>query len=61
MTASLDTFVISFFITGRFVPAGSIAGTELFTRTLISKRSSEIFRTISFFASVFTRTVMSIL
>jgi uncharacterized membrane protein len=30
--ASLDTFVISFIITGRLVLAGSIAGAEVFTK-----------------------------
>ena len=32
MTGSIDTFVISFVITGRFTLAGSIAATELLTK-----------------------------
>jgi uncharacterized membrane protein len=32
MTGSIDTFLISFIITGRLVLAGSIAGTELITK-----------------------------
>ena len=35
VTASLDTFVISFILTGRLVLAGSIAGTELLTKILL--------------------------
>jgi len=31
-TGSIDTFVISFIITGKFALAGSIAGTELLTK-----------------------------
>jgi uncharacterized membrane protein len=32
ITGSVDTFVISFIITGRLALAGSIAGTEIFTK-----------------------------
>ena len=32
VTGSLDTFIISFILTGRVVLAGSIAGTEFFTK-----------------------------
>jgi uncharacterized membrane protein len=32
ITGSLDTFVISFILTGRLVIAGSIAGTEVITK-----------------------------
>jgi uncharacterized membrane protein len=35
MTGSLDTFVISFIITGRLTLAGSIAGTELLTKIIL--------------------------
>jgi len=31
-TGSIDTFIISFFITGKFALAGSIAATELITK-----------------------------
>ena len=34
MTGSVDTFVISFIVTGRVGLAGSIAGTELFTKII---------------------------
>jgi uncharacterized membrane protein len=34
-TGSLDTFVISWIITGRTALAGSIAGTELLTKVLL--------------------------
>jgi uncharacterized membrane protein len=34
-TGTIDTFVISFLITGRFSVAGSIAGTELLTKVLL--------------------------
>jgi uncharacterized membrane protein len=34
-TGTIDTFVISFIITGRFAIAGSIAGTELLTKILL--------------------------
>jgi uncharacterized membrane protein len=32
ITGSIDTFVISFFITGRLTIAGSIAAVEMFTK-----------------------------
>jgi uncharacterized membrane protein len=32
VTGSIDTFVISFILTGRLALAGSIAATELFTK-----------------------------
>lgn len=32
ITGSLDTFIISFIITGKFTLAGSIAATELITK-----------------------------
>jgi len=32
---SIDTFLISYIITGRVVLAGSIAGTELFTKFVL--------------------------
>jgi uncharacterized membrane protein len=35
MTGSLDTFLISWFVTGRTDVAGSIAGTELLTKVLL--------------------------
>jgi uncharacterized membrane protein len=35
ITGSLDTFVISWIITGRTMLAGSIAGTELLTKILL--------------------------
>ena len=35
MTGSLDTFVISFILTGRLTLAGSIAGTELVTKIVL--------------------------
>jgi uncharacterized membrane protein len=34
-TGTIDTFIISFIITGRFTIAGSIAGTELLTKVLL--------------------------
>jgi uncharacterized membrane protein len=34
-TGTLDTFVISYIITGQIVLAGSIAGTELLTRIVL--------------------------
>jgi uncharacterized membrane protein len=35
VTGTIDTFIISFIITGRFMIAGSIAGTELLTKVLL--------------------------
>ena len=35
LTGSLDTFIISFILTGRAGVAGSIAGTELVTKILL--------------------------
>ena len=35
VTGTIDTFVISYIITGRFTIAGSIAGTELLTKILL--------------------------
>jgi uncharacterized membrane protein len=35
ITGSVDTFVISFIITGRLALAGSIAGTEIFTKVAL--------------------------
>lgn len=35
ITGTIDTFIISFFITGHAVLAGSIAGTELLTKVLL--------------------------
>jgi uncharacterized membrane protein len=35
ITGTIDTFVISFIITGRITLAGSIAGTELLTKILL--------------------------
>jgi len=35
ITGSIDTFVISFIITGHAMLAGSIAGTELLTKILL--------------------------
>ena len=35
ITGTIDTFVISFIITGRVTLAGSIAGTELLTKILL--------------------------
>jgi uncharacterized membrane protein len=35
MTASIDTLVISFIITGRLAVAGSIAGAELMTKIAV--------------------------
>lgn len=35
LTGSLDTFVISFILTGHAAMAGSIAGTELLTKILL--------------------------
>jgi uncharacterized membrane protein len=35
MTGSLDTFVISFILTGKLALAGSIAGTELVTKIVL--------------------------
>jgi uncharacterized membrane protein len=35
ITGTIDTFVISAIITGKFAVAGSIAGTELFTKVLL--------------------------
>jgi uncharacterized membrane protein len=35
LTGTIDTFVISFIITGRATLAGSIAGTELVTKILL--------------------------
>jgi uncharacterized membrane protein len=35
MTGSLDTFVISFILTGHIKVAGSIAGTELLTKIVL--------------------------
>jgi uncharacterized membrane protein len=34
-TGSVDTFVISFILTGKLTLAGSIAGVELFTKILL--------------------------
>jgi len=34
-TATIDTFVISYFVTGKVVMAGTIAGTEIVTKILI--------------------------
>ena len=35
ITGTVDTFVISIIITGRFTVAGTIAATELFTKILL--------------------------
>ncbi len=35
MVASIDTFVLSYFITGRLLYAGSIASAEVLTKVLI--------------------------
>jgi uncharacterized membrane protein len=35
MTGSLDTFIISFILTGKLVLAGSIAATELITKIVL--------------------------
>jgi uncharacterized membrane protein len=35
MTGSIDTFVISFILTGHLTIAGSIAGTELLTKIIL--------------------------
>jgi uncharacterized membrane protein len=35
LVASLDTFVLSYLITGRLMYAGSIAGAEVFTKMLL--------------------------
>jgi uncharacterized membrane protein len=35
ITGTIDTFVISSIITGRFAVAGSIAATELFTKVML--------------------------
>lgn len=35
LTGTIDTFVISFIITGRVTLAGSIAGTELLTKIML--------------------------
>jgi uncharacterized membrane protein len=35
ITGTIDTFIISFIITGHAVLAGSIAGTELLTKILL--------------------------
>jgi uncharacterized membrane protein len=35
MTGSLDTFVISYILTGHLAIAGSIAGTELLTKIVL--------------------------
>lgn len=35
ITGTIDTFVISFIITGHFLIASSIAGTELLTKILL--------------------------
>jgi uncharacterized membrane protein len=35
ITGTIDTFVISFIVTGKFAVAGSIAGTELFTKIML--------------------------
>lgn len=35
ITGTIDTFIISFIITGKFSLAGSIAATELFTKVML--------------------------
>ena len=35
VTGTIDTFVISFIVTGKLTLAGSIAGTELLTKILL--------------------------
>jgi uncharacterized membrane protein len=45
-TGTIDTFVISFIITGRFTIAGSIAGTELLTKVLLYYFHERIWATI---------------
>jgi uncharacterized membrane protein len=35
ITGTIDTFIISFIVTGKFAVAGSIAGTELFTKIML--------------------------
>jgi uncharacterized membrane protein len=35
ITGSVDTFVVSYFITGKFVLAGSIAGIEFLTKIVL--------------------------
>ena len=35
VTGTIDTFVISFFVTGKLTLASSIAATELFTKILL--------------------------
>ncbi len=35
VTGTIDTFIISYIITGKTVVAGSIAGTELLTKILL--------------------------
>lgn len=46
IAASIDTFAISFFITGRLVMAGSIAGTEVITKVAFYYFHERIWATI---------------
>jgi uncharacterized membrane protein len=47
MTGTIDTFVISFIITGRVTLAGSIAGTELLTKILLYYLHERVWSRIS--------------
>jgi uncharacterized membrane protein len=47
LTGTIDTFVISFIITGRVSLAGSIAGTELLTKILLYYLHERVWSQIS--------------
>jgi uncharacterized membrane protein len=47
LTGTIDTFVISFIITGRVSLAGSIAGTELLTKILLYYLHERVWSRIS--------------
>ena len=46
MTGTLDTFIISFIVTGRVTIAGSIAATELFTKIALYYGHERVWSTI---------------
>jgi uncharacterized membrane protein len=47
VTGTIDTFVISVIITGKFTVAGSIAATELFTKVLLYYFHERVWSVIS--------------
>jgi uncharacterized membrane protein len=57
VTGTIDTFVISYIITGRPMIAGSIAGTELLTKVLLYYFHERIWSGISWGREVVRREV----